>query len=267
VTATAVPMAPAHARRRRGGGAVSAVVGVLGELMITAGVLLGLFVVWQLWWTDVEANREHQQILASLDWEPPPAVDPVSPAPVERRDAPPVAAEPADGTVFAQLYVPRWGPDYVTPIAQGVDKKTILDRLGAGHYPGTAMPGDLGNFATAGHRTTYGKPYHRIAELQPGDPLVVRTEDTWYVYRMTEAQIVWPNQVEVVSPVPGLRPGDPVPELTRRYLTMTACHPMFSARQRYIVHGELDYWMPVADGVPAELADAGVHVVGTPGGA
>ncbi|PZR53228.1 class E sortase [Xylanimonas oleitrophica] len=255
-------------RARRGApreSAGSIVIGVLGELLITAGVLLGLFVAWQLWWTDVVAVREQAQILESLEWTPPPVEAPQ--APTEHREAPPQEPVPPVGDVFAQVYVPKWGSDYVAPIAEGVDKEKILDRIGVGHYPGTAMPGELGNFATAGHRTTYGKPYHLVHELQPGDPIVVRTQSTWYVYRVTEHQIVLPQQVEVISPVPGLKPGDPLPELTKRYMTMTACHPMYSARERYIVHAELDYWTPVSEGVPTQLTEAGVNVVGAGGGA
>ena len=258
---TGAGFVPAHGRTRPRRGVVSGIVGVVGELCITAGVLLGLFVVWQLWWTDVQADRVHQQVLAELDWAQPPLPVDTDTGPVvapERHDEPPVMDEPAIGEVFAKLYVPRFGDDYLEPIAQGVDKATILDRLGIGHYPGTAMPGDLGNFATAGHRTTYGKPYHQIADLEEGDPLVVRTEKTWYVYRVIDHEIVYPNQTEVISPVPGLMPGDPLPELTQRFMTMTACHPMYSAAQRYIVHGELDYWAPVKDGTPAELLDAGI---------
>jgi sortase A len=251
-----------RAGRRRGG--ASSVVGVLGELLITLGVVLGLFVVWQLWWTDVQAGREHAQILASLDWPEPPAVEPAAESEglQPHEGEPPVIAVPPEGTVFGKLYVPRFGDEYVQPIAEGVDKATILDRIGIGHYPGTAMPGDLGNFATAGHRTTYGKPYHRIAELEKGDPLVVRTEETWYVYRVTDSQIVYPWEVEVISPVPGIQPGEPLPELTERYMTLTACHPMYSAAQRFIVHAEFDYWAPVEDGVPPELVEAGVKVEG-----
>ncbi|MDO8147643.1 MULTISPECIES: class E sortase [unclassified Isoptericola] len=252
----------------RRGGAFSTVIGVFGELLITAGVVLGLFVVWQLWWTDVQAERIHSQVLAELDWPEPPAAEVPSgntaaegPAVAsEHRGEPPAADDAAFAEVFAQFYVPRFGTDYVEPIAEGIDKATVLDRLGIGHYPDSANPGELGNFAMAGHRTTYGRPFHQIADLREGDALVVRTRDTWYVYKMTSSQIVWPNQVEVVSPVPGVRPGEPLPELTQRFLTMTACHPMYSAAQRYVVHGELDYWAPVDEGVPAELLDAGVEI-------
>ena len=266
-TATA-PARRARPRRRRSAG--NTFVGIVGELLITAGVLLGLFVVWQLWWTDVVAQREHQQVLNALNWEaPPPAPATGStppPAPVERRDDPPIDPQPAFGEVFAQLYIPRFGADYVVPIAGGVDRTQILDRLGVGHYPGTAMPGELGNFATAGHRTSFGRPYNKIADLVEGDPIVVRTATTWYVYRVISHEIVMPNQVEVVSPIPGLRPGDPIPPLTQRFMTMTACHPMYSARQRYVVHAEFDFWMPVSDGIPSVLTDAGVNVIGAQGG-
>lgn len=118
------------------------------------------------------------------------------------------------------------------------------------------MPGALGNFSVAGHRTTYGKPLHLIADLQPGDPIVVRTADTWYVYEVTESLIVNPDQIEVIAPVPGLLAGEPIPDLTERYITLTSCHPMYSAKERYIVHGTLTSWMPVSQGTPSALAPA-----------
>lgn len=232
---------------------LAAALGLLGELLITAGVLLGLFVVWQLWWTDVVAEREQAEIVEDLDW----AVsaddaERADPAALDhrRRDPAPVAAEPERvGTTFATLQVPRWGPDYVRPISQGTSRPQVLDVLGIGHYEGTAMPGEVGNFAVAGHRITYGKPFHRIEELRVDDPLVVQTADAWYVYRVTETRVVLPTQVEVVAPVPG-RP-DETP--TEAMMTLTTCHPMYSARERYVVHAELDYWMPLDAGTPVEL--------------
>ncbi|WP_307793759.1 class E sortase [Actinotalea soli] len=231
--------------RPRGASAVGwAAFGVLGEVLMTLGVLIGLFVVWQLWWTDVAAGQEQAQAVADLGWEEPVTV----PEPVERTDAPPVLEEPEELTTFATLQVPRWGEDYVQPITQGVGQD-VLDHLGVGHYPGTAMPGGVGNHAVAAHRVTYGKPFNRVAELELGDPLVVRTEDTWYVYRVTSTEIVLPHQVEVIAPVP----GEPEAVPTERRMTLTTCHPMFSAEERFIVHAELDHWMPVADGTPAAL--------------
>lgn len=237
---------PAPTRRRRD--PVGVAVGVLGEVLLTLGLLLGLFLVWQLWWTDVVADRAQQEVVEELGW-----ADPVEPAdePVGDLGDPPVMDEPADLTTFATLHVPRWGADYVRPISQGVDKRTVLDVLGIGHYPGTAMPGAVGNFAVSGHRTTYGKPFNRVAELQVGDPLVVRTEEAWYVYRVTGTDVVLPHQVEVIAPVP----NQPGVEPDRRSMTLTTCHPMFSARERFVVWAELDRWQPASAGAPAELGE------------
>ncbi|OZB50817.1 MAG: class E sortase [Cellulomonas sp. 14-74-6] len=248
----------ATARRR---GFVWGAVGVLGELLLTAGVLVLGFLAWQLWWTDVEGNAGQARVVQSLPWATPVptsttgavASSPLSAAgpkvATPRRDDPPVMAEPGHATTFATLQVPRWTGEPERPISEGTDRATVLDVLGIGHYEGTAMPGAVGNFATAAHRTTYGKPFNRIAELQVGDALVVRTKDAWYVYKVTSWEIVLPSQVEVIAPVPN-KPGA-VP--TERTITLTTCTPMYSAAQRYIVHGVLDYWAPASDGVPAEL--------------
>lgn len=241
-------------RTRRGGDALATAVGVFGELLVSCGVLLGLFVVWQLWWTDVEGNRAQQQIVADMGWEQPEKNGPA--VTTEHREEPPAVEPPAMGETFAQLFVPRWGDDYVKPVAEGTDKATVLDTIGVGHYEKTALPGELGNFATAAHRTTYGKPFNKIHELKQGDAVVVRTEKNWYVYKVTDSKIVLPQNIEVISPVPGLMPGEPLPELTERYITLTSCHPMFSAAERFIVHGELDYWAPVSEGTPKELVNS-----------
>lgn len=168
-----------------------------------------------------------------------------------RRDPAPVLAAPAEATTFATLRVPRWDPDAALPVSQGTSRSRVLDRLGVGHYAGTAMPGEVGNVALAGHRVTYGRPFHRIEELALGDALVVQTADAWYVYRVTGTAVVGPADVEVVAPVP----GDPDAAPTRALMTLTTCHPTYSARERYVVHAELDSWLPVADGVPVELTD------------
>lgn len=238
--------------------AAAAVVGVVGEVLITLGVLLGLFVAWQLWWTDVVADRAQADVIDELAWEPyvysGPMPTAITPPPVERdpvrRDMPPPTMdEPEHLTTFATMYVPRWGPDDVNPISQGTSKTDVLDVLGVGHYEGTAMPGGVGNFAVAGHRTTYGAPFNGVEDLEIGDPIVVQTETTWYVYRVSSTQIVLPHQVEVLAAVPD-QPGI---EPTEAVMTMTTCHPMYSARERYIVHATLDYWMESADGPPVEL--------------
>ncbi len=250
-----------HGRGRRRPSRGAAVLGVVGELLITLGVLVGLFVVWQLWWTDVVAEREQAQLVEDLGWawqpqeRPEPAPTPTAsptdapPAPTHHTEPAPAEPDPAHATTFATLLVPRWGQDYVRPISEGTSKHDVLDVLGIGHYEGTAMPGTVGNFAIAGHRVTYGKPFNRIEELQIGDPLVVQTQQAWYVYRVTSTQVVSPQDVSVIQPVPGQRGAAP----TQALMTLTTCHPMFSARERFIVHAQLDYWMAAADGTPDEI--------------
>ena len=231
------------------------VLGGFGEILLTLGVLLGLFLVWQLWWTDVVGERAQAQAVADLGWPTPAAA---TGPPVVQHDAAPVLDEPAQGVTFATLQVPRWGGG-PSPISQGTAKREVLDRLGIGHYDGTAMPGAVGNFAIAGHRTTYGKPFNRIQELQVGDALVVRTEATWYVYRVTSTEIVAPGAIDVIDPVP----GEPGATPTVAQMTLTTCHPLFSARQRYIVHALLEGWLPVGAGTPEALGEG----PGTDGGA
>ena len=237
------------------------IIALIGELMIIAGALLGLYVLWQLFYTDVEANHVQEQTVADLDWAYTPEITANTPddtgtetIPDELKLSPDTAEvmdEPSFGTTFGTFYVPRWGEDYVKPISEGITRHEILDRLGIGHYPHTGMPGALGNFAISAHRTTYGKPFNRIAEIKKDDYLIVQTETAWYVYRATGHDIVRPTQVEVIAPVP----NDPNADSDGHYITMTSCHPMFSATHRYVVWGELEYWSPVGNGVPAELLE------------
>jgi sortase A len=254
-------------RRRRAAG----IVGVVGELLITVGVLLGLYVVWELVWTDVEANQQAGDVLLALrdrpDWVTPDGAgdfarlrDPaLEPPPVDESPL----ATPAFGESWASLHVPRWGLDYNVPIVEGTDRVKILNKGLVGHYEGTEGPGRVGNFATSAHRTTYGKPYNRVAELEVGDSLIVETAQYYFVYKMYETDIVYPGDVQVIDPVP--RRADDTPtkpdgqpydseEATKRIMTLTTCHPMFSARQRFVVWGELAYWADKADGPLEELA-------------
>jgi sortase A len=153
------------------------------------------------------------------------------------------------GDAFAIVRIPRFGKAFARPLYEGTTRD-VLQR-GIGHYEDNAMPGEVGNFAMAGHRTTYGKPFNRIAELRPDDVVLVETKDTWYVYRVTSHEIVPPTQTSVVLPVPN-KPGVEAKVAT---LTMTSCHPEFSSRERFVVHGELEAAYPHAQGVPAEVLE------------
>lgn len=276
VPAAAGPSSTPTPARARGTGLAGAIAGVIGELMITAGLLVAAFLVWQFVLTDVVAQQGQDRILAELDarWSASgggasdgtgtgdgAAADGTDGADggegatriaPERTDAPPVVPVAPENETFGEVIVPRFARSSA-PLAEGVTNEGVLDVIGAGHYPGTAMPGEVGNVAIAGHRTTYGKPFHDVAELRVGDAVVIRTADAYFVYTVTGHEIVAPEDVDVIAPVP----GDPAAEPTERMLTLTTCHPMYSARQRYVVHARFAYWTASSDGIPPALAGTG----------
>ncbi|MGI8681140.1 MAG: class E sortase, partial [Mycobacteriales bacterium] len=127
-------------------------------------------------------------------------------------------------------------------IVEGVARGDL--RRGPGHYPGSAMPGQVGNFAVAGHRTTYGAPFGRLDELRPGDAIVLETRASWLTYRVTGTRVVAPNEVAVTAPVPDAPGRQP----TQASLTLTTCNPRYSARQRLVVFGLLAKTVPNAGG-------------------
>jgi sortase A len=207
-----------------------AVVGVLGELLMTLGVVLLLFVVYQLWWTNVAANRAADALSQQLQeqWARPPA-----PAPDGEADQDGYV-EPEFGSAFAMLYIPRLSDSvWATPVVSGVEEAQLAQ--GIGHYPTTALPGQVGNFAVAGHRATNGEPLRDIDRLQVGDQVYVETRDTWYVYTLERDQIVWPTDTWVIAPVP----GEPGAAPTEPLLTITTCHPRWASTERWIWWGTL----------------------------
>lgn len=230
-------------------------VGVLGELLITAGVVVMLFLGWYVWLDDIVSGTEQQaagvevQQQLQQEWERADAV-------TERTaidNGEPVVAEPAAaGDVFATLIVPRFGADYVRPIASGIDLKTVLNnrQIGVGHYPDTQMPGEMGNFAIAAHRTTFGAPFAEIGALRVGDMIYVETADGWYEYGFRGLEYVWPSYVSVLEPVP----REPDVAATDRILTMTSCNPRFSSAERIIAYAVMENWYPRAGGPPAALS-------------
>ena len=206
---------------------------------------MGLFAIWQLYWTTYEADQVKEvaveQFVVSIP--DPPAVQP----PEKHREAPPETRVPGDGQTMGLLRVPKWG-HMAIPIAEGTSQY-VLNRAYAGHYSETVGPGAIGNFSVAAHRRTYGNNFRRIDILQAGDPVVVETKELFLVYRVTEHEIVLPTQLDVVDPVPG-RPGMlPIDRL----MTMTTCHPEYGNSHRYIVHSKLDYWVYRYEGIPEEL--------------
>jgi sortase A len=239
---------PRRRRRRR----KVTVVGVLGEVLITAGVFVLLFLGWQLWLNDIivggQQDTQAQQL--NNDWQK--QADATPPKPVTTTQPVVVQKAPANAVKFGILYVPRWGKTWQRPIAQGVGVADVLDAIGVGHYPGTGMPGQVGNFAIAAHRHAYGGGFEYLHELHVGDSVYVGTKDGWYQYTFRDIQYVQPTQVNVLQPVP-MKPGVAP---TDRIITMTTCNPFFSTAERMIAYGLFDKFYPRADGPPAAIAQA-----------
>jgi sortase A len=242
------------------------VAGVIGELLITAGTVALLFVAWQLWIGDliIGAERSAEASALSEQWAeestvaPAPDVTTAAPSPSATATVPPspstvepvILPEPADTEVFGVMRIPRFGSDYLVEIAGGVTRSGTLDAIGIGHYPGTPMPGAVGNVALAAHRTTFGKPFNRIAELRIGDAVVIETREGWYTYRFRTLEYVTPDAVSVLLPVP----QEEGVEANGRYLTLTSCAPMYSRAERIIAYTVFESYTPREAGEPASLA-------------
>lgn len=160
----------------------------------------------------------------------------------------PVLTAVALGNGVAILRVPRFGRNYAVVIVEGVGRADL--RRGPGHYPGTALPGQVGNFAVAGHRTTYGAPFSRLGDLRVGDAVVLETRTAWLTYRVTTSRIVPPTAVSVTAPVPAAPGRRPSAAL----LTLTTCNPRYSDRERLVVFGALAQVAPKSAGLPPALA-------------
>lgn len=213
----------------------------IGEVFITIGVLMLLFVTYQLWWTNIRAQQQADAAARELqeDW--------------AEGKGKPGAFEAGQG--FALLHIPKL--DVVVPVAEGIDKHRVLDRGMVGHYnkgaTKTPMPqASSGNFGLAGHRNTHGEPFRYINRLDPGDPIVVETQDTYFVYKMASIlPQTGPGNTAVLDAVPRgsgfTRPG--------RYITLTTCTPEFTSKYRMIVWGKMVEERPRDKGKPPALVD------------
>lgn len=241
------------ARSRRG--LLRRTVQIAGELLMTAGAIVLLFVAWQLWWTNVASDARQREVVQDFARGIGTAAPTVPGLPAANGAAaaptPAVDAEPAEGATIGILYVPRFGAGYTRPIVQGTTP-AVLDTLGIGHYQGTAMPGAAGNFAVAGHRQTHGAVLDHIDALVPGDRIYVQTREGYYVYVFRNSQTVLPTRTDVLLPVP-MQPGAAPAE---SYLTMTSCNPRFGSGERFVAYALLERWQSLSAGPPAEISQA-----------
>ncbi|MFF7737130.1 class E sortase [Streptomyces sp. NPDC007984] len=144
---------------------------------------------------------------------------------------------PRTEDAFAVLRVPRFGPDFAPVIVEGVSQAALAK--GPGHFPGTALPGEPGNFAVAGHRTGWGQPFHRLPELRKGDTIDIEWKRTTYTYRVTHSKVVEPSDVGVLLPVPG-KPGARPDKARITLITCTDRGWDGTYVHRFVVWGELD---------------------------
>jgi len=152
--------------------------------------------------------------------------------------------------IFGRMYVPRFGSKWTRLVAEGTRWHPVLNEIGVGHYIGTAMPGQKGNFAVAAHRGGFGGAFKEIHRLVAGDKVYVETRDSWFVYKYLQTKIVAPTDLNVIRSVPKELVGAKV---GGRYMTMTSCTPIYVNTQRIIVWLELEKKIPVRAGAPKEL--------------
>ena len=158
-----------------------------------------------------------------------------TPAPLDLGADLPAVSAPSTNQVFGRMYFPRlkskfWGQKLIS----GVAARQL--HAGIGWFKETSLPGQVGNFAVAGHRATYGEPLAYVDKIRKGDKLYVQTKAAWYVYRMTHDQITQPTALWVLDPVPG-DAWDATP--TKRLITIVTCEPRYGHSKRWIWWGEL----------------------------
>lgn len=216
----------------------SNVFAIAGWAFLGVGLLIGLFLVYQLFVTDllnsrtqaaaddelaiVLAERRDDLVVPSTTTTTTPSSTTTSLQVVELPELQ-VEAEVPVGEPFARLIIDRIQLDAV--IFEGVDRTTL--KSGPGHMPGTPLPGQPGNAVISGHRTTYGRPFYDLDQLVAGDEIEVETALGISTYAVRDILIVAPTDVWVVDPKDGA------------WLTLTTCNPRFSAKERLIIQAEL----------------------------
>jgi sortase A len=254
-TVDEAPLDPAPAEKRPTSWAdwIRLVLRGIGQTLISAGVIVLLFVVYEVYVTNYFAHEAQAKVKTALkqQWTNEKA-DPLLPLPGQKAPSLP------EGKGIAYLYIPRLGRDYGWAIVEGTSDADL--EKGPGHYPGTALPGQVGNFGIAGHRVGKGEPFLNLDHLRAGDAVIVQTASNWYVYTVKGAhhnidakdpdgipgrEIVNPGNGDVLDSVPNHPGNDP----TEKLMTMTTCHPKFTAANRMIIHAVLTKTYPASNGL------------------
>ena len=220
------PAPPAHSGLARAG----------RWLLVAAGLVV-LFVAYQLWGTALVHWQGQRDRRSRVDH----ALAQARAA--DHGAGPRTIPYPAVGDPVAIIVIPRIGLDQV--VVEGVAAAQLA--VGPGHYPGTALPGQPGNSGIAGHRTTHGAPFNALADLVPGDPVVLTTLQGTFTYRVTGSLVVAPDDVSVLDAT------------VSPQLTLTTCNPKYSAAQRLVVEARLV--TPPAPATPAPEGRSGPGAV------
>ncbi len=287
-----VPDAPEQRHRSAGGVARTALRGV-GQILITLGVVVLLFVVYEVYVTDLFGQQKQAAATEAVDqvWA---SAEAATTDTVVVTNSDQLVTDPRQrtpdyqttlGDGFAKLYVPSFGADYVFTVVEGTDSDDLY--IGPGHYDGTQLPGQQGNFAVAGHRVSKGSPFNDLGLLASCDAIVVETQDDWFVYRVLPMadevaswtttprahcdgvgvqtgaydgvfgrEITLPTDYAQVLPVPHVD-STAIPADAQRMITLTTCHPQFSDAQRMIIHGVLvRSYSKSAGFLPPELGES-----------
>ena len=209
--------------------------GRLGSSLIVLGLLMFLFVGYQLWGTGIEEAQSQNslenrfsEIAVTTTAPPPTSISPsVAEPAVTTTLAPPEPIVIKEGDPMAIIELPTIGVSKF--VVAGVETADL--KKGPGHYPGTPFPGELGNASIAGHRTTYGEPFRHLDDLNIGDPIIITDLlGRKFTYLVSNQQVVGASDSWVVATT----------DRTKAVLTLTTCHPEFSAKQRLIISAELD---------------------------
>jgi len=221
------------------------------ELLVTLGAVVVAFAAYLMVWSDLQNAAAQSKLRETFEAQVVQASRTTTPAaapPARRtrdrgdRVATTPLVPPSTGGGVGVLSIPRLGEGWSRVMVEGVEPAQLA--LGPGHVPGTAMPGQVGNFAVAGHRATNGEPFALLDTLVPGDEVVVQTVAATFTYVVDGTELVAPTATEVLEPVPG-RPGA-TPH--RAVLTLVTCHPRWGSSQRMIVSGHLVDSSPASGG-------------------
>lgn len=205
------------------------------ELAITVGLVLAVFVFYLLVWTNQRTAAAQDDLRSDFEAQQ-----------TEQQAGKPVVPTSGDG--LGILHIPALGHDWSWVVVEGVEDSDLSK--GPGHFPTTALPGEVGNFAVAGHRATHGEPFADLDKLDVGDPVVVETVDGWLTYQVTWVRILTPQALEVLAPVA----GHPDEKASQRTLTLITCNPRWSSTERLVVGAQLVEKRSADDGPPASIA-------------